>query len=109
MGFSKPRFTSVASFLQSIYKLCHRIKNTNHRGSKGMIEGRESRTGRLILTCGRCRYLWIAHKEFTETWLPIACPRCGSSLWNRPRREDHREEIAKAAGVSKTVIIPEGR
>ena len=44
----------------------------------------------LECTCGRCGHVWIAKVIRTDTGkvenlFPVACPRCKSLYWNRPR------------------------
>lgn len=36
--------------------------------------------------CLRCGKGWLSRKTFEDP--PLACPACGSRIWDRPKKED---------------------
>ena len=47
---------------------------------------------RDVFKCERCNYEWFSHKYTAEN-PPIACAKCKSPYWNKPRQEAKKQEI----------------
>jgi len=50
--------------------------------------------------CERCGHVWISEK-YTPENLPIACAKCKSPYWNRPRKSETR---SRESGIEITDI-----
>ena len=67
----------------------------DNKKARVKMKGGEEEMGNVLieaLKCERCGYIWPPRNRDVK---PVACPRCKSPYWSRPKKLSENENVKK--------------